>query len=163
MGRVPTLLVEHAGLVPAALLLVVLGCAGAGWVARARPRALRWLTGLALVPVLGLTLAPDDRGRVHARCEVAFALPSPGSVELLANVALFVPVAVFALLLLRRPLPVVAAGSLLSAGIEGVQALATGLGRSCTTNDWAMNTLGAVLGVVVGVAVLRVGRVAPEG
>jgi VanZ like family len=160
---VPTLLVEHAALVPAALLLVVLGCAGVGLATRARPRALRWLTGLALVPVLGLTLAPDDRGRVHGRCEVGFALPSPGSAELLANVALFVPVAVFAVLLLRRPWRVALGGSLLSAGIEGVQAVVVGLGRSCTTNDWAANTAGAVLGVVVGVAVGRVGRVAREG
>nr|WP_246314371.1 VanZ family protein [Kineococcus aurantiacus] len=150
----PTFLVEHAAAVPVALLLLVLGCAGLGLLVRRRPRATAWLLAAALLPVVGLTLAPDGRGRrAEQWCQAGFSLPSLGSVELLANVALFVPAAVFGVLLLRRPVLVVLGGSALSAAVEVVQASAPALGRSCTTDDWAMNTAGTIVGVLVGVLV----------
>ena len=159
MGWLPTLLVEHSALVPLGVLVVVLGCGALGWLGRNSPRLLTWLVVLALLGVLGVTLAPDDRGRVHeVTCEVGLSLPSWGSSELLANVALFVPVAVFAVVRFRRPVLVGLAGIVLSAAIEGAQALAVVLGRSCTTSDWAMNSAGTVLGVGVGAAVLVLAR-----
>ncbi|WP_432564737.1 VanZ family protein [Kineococcus sp. SYSU DK003] len=173
MGAVPTFLVEHAELVPLALVLVVAGCAALALLVRRR-RTAGWLLALTLVPVLVLTLAPDDRGRRAdgaAWCEVGFSVPTPGSVELLANVALFVPPAVFAVLLVRRPVLVALGGSASSVVVEAVQAAAPALGRSCTTDDWAMNTLGTLVGVVVGVlvagrvgaAVRRLGRIPARG
>ena len=159
MGWLPKLLVEHSALVPLGVLVVVLGCAALGWVARKRPHLLTWLVGLALLGLLAVTLAPDDRERVRqVTCEVGVSLPSWGSNELLANVALFVPVTVFAVVRFRRPVLVGLGGIALSAAIEATQALAVPLGRSCTTSDWAMNTAGTVLGVGVGAALLVLDR-----
>lgn len=53
---------------------------------------------------------------------------------------------------------VLVAASALSAVIEAVQALVPGIGRARDTNDWMMNTLGAALGVLLGVGVLAVVR-----
>ncbi|MFD0481036.1 VanZ family protein [Kineococcus sp. GCM10028916] len=159
MGWLPTFLVEHSALVPLGVLVVVVGSAASGWVGRRSPRVLGWLVGLALLGVLTVTLAPDDRGRVHGvTCEVGIDFPSWGSSELLANVALFVPVTVLAVVRFRRPVFVGLGGIVLSAAIEGTQALAVVLGRSCTTSDWAMNTAGTVLGVGVGAALLVLDR-----
>jgi hypothetical protein len=44
---------------------------------------------------------------------------------------------------------VLAAGAGLSAGIEAVQAAVPAIGRACDTNDWAMNTLGVAVGVLL--------------
>ena len=87
--------------------------------------------------------------------EVAFELPRLTSVELVANVALFVPVTYFATIVTRRPLVVLAGGALLSAVIEAVQALAPAIGRSCDAGDWAMNTAGAVIGVLLAWCTIR--------
>ncbi|WP_390620165.1 VanZ family protein [Cellulomonas timonensis] len=56
----------------------------------------------------------------------------------------------------RGPCRLLAAWS--SAGIEVVQALLTGLGRSCDTNDWLSNSIGAVIGAGLGWAALAVRR-----
>jgi glycopeptide antibiotics resistance protein len=89
---------------------------------------------------------------------VQFALPTLGSVELLANVALFFPLVFFATLATRRPVLVLAAGTGLSAVIEAVQAALHDIGRSCDTNDWFMNTIGVVLGVLAAVATIALGN-----
>ena len=106
--------------------------------------------------------------RVHAhthelphtpqRCALQFSFPTLGSVELLANVALLLPVIFFATLATGRPGLTMLAGTALSAAIEGVQALVPAIGRSCDTNDWAMNTLGALVAAVLGWAVLKLDR-----
>ncbi|MCZ2857267.1 VanZ family protein [Blastococcus sp. VKM Ac-2987] len=84
-----------------------------------------------------------------------FALPTLTRVELLANVALFLPVVLFAALASRRPWSVLAVGSGASAVIEALQALVPAAGRACDTNDWAMNTLGMTIGVVLTVGTAR--------
>ena len=153
------LLLDHAASVPAALLAVVLVCVATGVLVlrRARaPRRVAWLlTGLALLPVLALTLTPSGKGRgEHAACTVQFFLPSLTTVELLANVALLLPAAFFASLATRRPLLVAAVGSAGSAGLEAVQALVPAIGRACDTNDWAMNSLGVLAAALLAGAVL---------
>lgn len=120
----------------------------------ARPGAAWLLAGLATVPVVVLTMLPIDR-RAFERCEVAWALPTVGRVELAANVVLFVAPVLFAVVATRRPLLVAAAGSGLSVLVETVQALVPALGRSCSTNDWLSNTIGVVIGAVLGMVALR--------
>jgi hypothetical protein len=152
-------LLEHSALVPVALLLVALACAvvGHALLRRQRHRVLRALLVLSVLPVLGLTLVPTFDGWVaYEVCAVQFALPGLGTVELLANVALFVPPVFFGVLVTRRPLLVLAAGSALSAVLEAVQALVPGIGRACDTNDWMMNTIGTVIGVLLAVGTIRV-------
>ena len=151
---ITNVLLEHSALVPVALLLVAAACVGVGWLTVRAPR-IRWaLVALSLLPVLVLTLVPTSRRMDGVGCVIQFALPSPGSVELLANVALFVPPVFFAVLATRRPLPVVAAGVVLSAAIEAAQAVAPIIGRACDTNDWAMNTVGTVAAALLGAATL---------
>ena len=152
-------LLDHAAVVPVVLVLVALACGGVGALAlrsgRHGQRALWALAALSVVPVLALTLVPSATSRLDSvGCTVQFALPTLGSVELLADVALFVPPVVFATLATRRPLGVLAAGTALSALIEAVQAFVPALGRACDTNDWAMNTTGAVLGVLLAAGTL---------
>lgn len=147
------LLLEHVALVPGALLGIALVCLAVGYAALRRgpaaTRVLPVLAGLALLPVLALTLLPGGKGASAGGCTVQFALPALGRVELLANVALLLPAAVFATLAARRPWAVLAVGAGLSAGIEAVQAAVPAIGRACDTNDWAMNTLGVAVGVLL--------------
>jgi hypothetical protein len=150
---ITTLLVEHSALVPVLLLLVAVACVGVGWLV---PRSAGVLAGLSLVPVLALTLIPAGGNRLdHVLCVVQFSVPTPGSVELLANVALFLPPAFFATLATRRPLVVLAAGVGLSAAIEALQAVVFAIGRACDTNDWMMNTIGVAVGVLLAVGLVR--------
>ncbi len=134
---------------PAALVaLVLLGPPVVRWLAT-RPTLARVATAVSLLPVAALTLVPVDR-ELFERCEVAWTLPTPGRVELAANVILLAAPAVLAVAATRRPWVVVLAGSGLSATIELLQALVPALGRSCSTNDWLSNTIGALLGAAVG-------------
>jgi glycopeptide antibiotics resistance protein len=90
--------------------------------------------------------------RTFVFCVFQFSVPTWGAVELLANVTLFFPPVYFATLATRRPLLMLAAGTALSAAIEVVQGLMPNTGRSCDTNDWAMNTAGAVAAVLLASA-----------
>jgi len=156
-------LLDHAGLVPPALLLLAAGCVLVGsMLLRTRDagrRPLLALLVLSLLPVLALTLVPAARARGDGpACTVQFALPSLGSVELLANLALFVPPAFAATLLTRRPLLVLGGAVGASAVIETLQALLPALDRACDTNDWAMNTAGAGVGVLLALGTLILSR-----
>ncbi|MEV7554331.1 VanZ family protein [Amycolatopsis sp. NPDC089917] len=144
-------LLDHSALVPVAILLVALVCAVLGLLFASRPRILWVLAGVSLVPVLALTLVPTGRTIDEIGCTVQFWLPTLGAVELLANIALFLPPVFFAALASRRPLTMLAAGSALSALVEALQAFLPAIGRACDTNDWLMNTIGAVLGVLLAV------------
>lgn len=119
-----------------------------------RPGAAWLLTVLGTLPVVVLTMLPTDR-RAFERCEVAWVLPTVGRVELAANVVLFVSPALFAAVATRRPALALVAASVLTALIETVQALVPAIGRSCSTNDWLANTIGAAIGVVLAVIALR--------
>lgn len=151
---ITNVLLEHRWLSPTALaLLVVLGPVVGSWLVT-RPRVAWALTALSLVPVALLTLVPVDR-QLFMRCEVAWTMPTVGRVELAANVVLFVVPALLATVAARRPLLAAGAASGLSAAIEAVQALTPALGRSCSTNDWLSNTIGALLGALLGWLALR--------
>ncbi|MFE5336660.1 VanZ family protein [Isoptericola sp. NPDC056573] len=151
---ISTVLVAHPWLSPVALVAL----AAVGWLAGPsladRPRAAAVLAALSLVPVALLTLVPVDR-ELFERCAVGWALPTPGRVELLANVVLFVPPVYLAAVALRRPVLALLAGSATSAAIEAVQALVPAIGRSCDTNDWLSNTIGAAAGALLAAAALH--------
>ncbi|MBP2334364.1 VanZ family protein [Saccharothrix coeruleofusca] len=157
-------LLDHSALVPVALLLVALVCLGVGHLllrARRHGQRIMWaLVALSALPVLALTLVPTATGQAdYVGCTVQFALPAPGRVELLANVALFFPLVFFATLATRRPLLVLAAGAGLSAAIEALQALVPVIGRACDTNDWVMNGIGTVVGVLLARAAIALAAV----
>lgn len=142
-------------------VIVLLGLLAGRWLAGRR--RLSWtLFGLTLLPVVLLTLAPSSR-EVFERCAVGWALPSPGRVEVLANVSLLIPPVLLAAVASRRLAIVLVAAVVGSAAIEVLQALAPGLGRSCDTNDWLANSIGAVIGVVLAWAAMAGSRrQAPE-
>ncbi len=151
------ILVDHPWMSPTALaLLVVLGPLLGAWLVP-RPRLAWILAGVALLPVLALTLVPVDR-RIEDRCVVQWSLPTPGRAELAANVVLFVAPVLLAGVATRRPLLTFLGATVLSIGLEGVQALATGIGRSCDTTDWLSNTIGAAIGAVLAMAALWIAR-----
>jgi hypothetical protein len=143
-------LMDNSALVPVVLLLIAVVCMGVGYlVLRRRGQRILWaLAALSVLPIVALTLVPTS-GRAYAVCAVQFAVPTLGTVELLANVALFFPPVFFATLATRRPLLMLAAGAGLSAAIEAVQAAVPAIGRACDTNDWAMNTIGATVAVLL--------------
>lgn len=138
-------------------VLVLAGPPLGVWLVRHR-RAAWWLAGASLVPVAVLTLVPTGRTTPSPGCTVQWALPGLGTVELTANVLLFAVPALLATVASGRPVAVLLAGSALSAGIETVQAVALDLGRACDTTDWLCNTLGALLGVVLGRLAVAVAR-----
>jgi hypothetical protein len=158
-------LLEHSALVPLASGLVVVVCVGVGHAAlrRGQPgkRVLWVLTALSGLVVLALTLVPGGKGGQEELCAVQFALPTLTRVELLANVALFVPPVLFATLAWRRPLLVVVTAALASAAIEALQAVVPAIGRACDTNDWLMNVLGILAGALLATGALAIaGRAA---
>jgi VanZ family protein len=73
-------------------------------------------------------------------------------------VILFAPVVLLAGVATRRPLVAMLVASAASGGVEALQALAPVLGRSCSTNDWLSNTVGAALGGVLAAVALRLAR-----
>src|SRR5689334_17933792 len=96
-------LVERPWLSPAFLALVVVAGPVVGCWLAGRPRLLRSLLGLSLVPVAVLTLVPVDRDLID-RCTVQWSVPTPGRVELFANLVLFVAPVLLAGVATRRPL-----------------------------------------------------------
>lgn len=156
---ISTFLVEHAPLVRPAFWVAVAVAAVLAWALhRLRLRGvLLGLSGLSLVAVLALTLLPDGVRTGGVTCTVQFSVPFQG-LDTLANVALLLPLALFLGAATDRPLTVLAGTVALSAVIEVVQALAPALGRRCDTNDWFMNTIGALLGTVVALVVCRIDR-----
>ena len=77
-----------------------------------------------------------------------------GSDEKLANIGLFLPPALIATLLWRRPLTITAAAALLSYLIECWQAV---IGRGGDAVDVLHNTVGALAGAALGMALLAHG------
>ena len=156
---ISTFLVEHAPLVRIGFWAAVAAATLLAWVLH-RLRLRRVLLGLsavAVVAVLVLTLLPDGARPGGVTCTVQFSVPFQG-IDTLANVAMLLPLVLFLGAATGRPLTVLAGAVALSAGIEAVQALAPALGRRCDTNDWFMNTVGALLGAVIAVVICRLGR-----
>ena len=148
---------DHPWLTSAGLALLLVAGPVVGALLACRRRLAWALAAAAMVPVALLTLVPVDR-ELFARCTVAWQLPSLGRVELMANVVLFVAPALLAGVASGRPLLVLLLLSGLSVTVEGLQALAPALGRSCDTSDWLSNTIGAVLGAGLAGAALHLAR-----
>ncbi|MFJ1751678.1 VanZ family protein [Kitasatospora sp. NPDC088134] len=143
-GLVPTFLALALLLGPAALLL-------------ARRRELpRWsllLLTLALAGELTATLFPSGQGGggPHAICALGTDLDfTLAREEGRLNVLMYVPLGLFAVLALGRPVLVTAALLGLTAATETAQALLPGIGRACDASDLQANSLGALLGVALG-------------
>jgi VanZ family protein len=153
---ISTLLAENPTLVRILFVVAVAMSTVIGWVLHRsrRFRALMVLAAISLVGTLALTLSPSS-GFATAFCTVQFSVPFQG-IDTLANVAMMLPLTLFAALRLGRPLPVFAAVSCLSALIELLQALVPTLGRACDTDDWFMNTIGAAFGAVLAVVITSV-------
>ncbi|WP_088285778.1 VanZ family protein [Kineosporia sp. A_224] len=145
-------------------LVLVVGVVAGALVARPVGRRLHRSPWLVLAVVVSLTLVaattlvpgdsvwqflrdpiedPSPRSCVAGgvRRMVSTLWADPGGV---LNVALFVPAGLTLTLWTRRPLPVLAALSVASLGIETVQLL---IDRQCQAGDWLANTLGAAVGV----------------
>jgi len=154
---ISTVLVEHRWLEPTAFLVLLVVAPVAAWWLADRPRPARWLAAAGVAAVAGLTLWPDDR-RAFSFCEVAWDVPTPFSGDV-ANVILFLAPVVLLSAATRRPVLVAAGAVAASAGVELLQALAPWLGRSCSTDDWLANSIGAVLGGALAWIGLRAARV----
>jgi VanZ family protein len=159
---ISTVLAEYPWLSRVLLIAVVAACTALGWMllrpARRSRTVLRALAAVSLVAALALTLSPSSRYGEPVFCVVDAFWGARLGIEALANIALLIPLALFAGLATRRPLPVLAATTGLSAAIELVQALVPGLGRSCTTSDWMLNSLGALIGTVLCAGMLVLAR-----
>jgi len=152
-----TILVEHPWLTTTGLLVLLLvgPPLGALLVGRRRPTLV--LLVLAVLVVAALTLAPTSR-EMTVTCVAEWSLPDLGAVETAANLILFAPITLLAGVLTRRPWLGAVVASVVSAVIELGQALVPALGRSCSTNDWWFNTLGAFLGALLAVAAFALHR-----
>ena len=156
---ISTFLVEHAPLVRIGFWVAVAAATLLAWVLH-RLRLRRVLLGLsavAVVAVLVLTLLPDGARPGGVTCTVQFSVPFQG-IDTLANVAMLLPLVLFLGTATNRPLTVLTGAVALSAVVEVVQALAPVLGRRCDTNDWFMNTVGAVLGAVIALVICALER-----
>lgn len=147
-SNITDFLLEHQWLSPNILVLLLLTGPIAARMLADRPRVAWWLTAAWLLPVIALTVTPQDR-QLFARCTYQWALPTPSRVELMANTILFIAPALLATVASRRPFRVLIAGALLSGLVEVVQATAPALGRSCDTSDWLTNTIGVAIGVLL--------------
>ncbi|MFE0702377.1 VanZ family protein [Streptomyces sp. NPDC058872] len=142
--------------------LVALALAAASWWAARRignPHA-RWWAGLAatLTALLGVTFMRS--AAANGQCVVNHDLAEPfRTTQGLWNLAVTVPLGLFALLALRRPLPALVVIVSLPPAIEFTQGTVDGLGRMCDSADVEMNVLGGLAGAVLaGLALTARGR-----
>jgi glycopeptide antibiotics resistance protein len=156
---ISTFLVEHAPLVRIGFWVAVAAATLLAWVLhRLRlQRVLLGLSAVAVVAVLVLTLLPDGARPGGVTCTTQFSVPFQG-IDTLANVAMLLPLVLFLGTATNRPLTVLTGAVALSAVIEVIQALTPVLGRRCDTNDWFMNTVGAVLGAVIALIICAIDR-----
>ena len=151
-----------------AFALVLIASVAVGYLlarSQRRGRPVLWaFAGISLLAVFALTLGPSGYTlRDEVFCTVQFVAPTLRRIELVANIALFFPLAFFATLASRRPPLVLAAGIGLSGAIEGIQAWAPVIGRACDTNDWLMNSIGTVVGVLLAAVTLTIADRALRG
>ncbi|MFF7127489.1 VanZ family protein [Streptomyces sp. NPDC008240] len=123
--------------------------------------AVWWLPlAFCLTGVLGVTLALRGGEAGRAECVINHEITEPlYTTQGLWNLAMFVPLGLFGVLALRRPLPVLVGVLALPCLIELAQALAPFVSGICDSADVEMNAGGGVLGVAAGLVLVR-GRVA---
>jgi len=158
---ISTLLASNPALVRVLVVVGALVCAAVGLTLyrAGRTRALSVLAIMGLAGVLALTLSPSDGPR-YAFCTVQFSIPFAG-IDTLANLVMTLPLALFSALRFGgriRAFAVFAAVSGLVALIELIQGLIPAIGRSCDTDDWFMNTIGAAIGAGLAIAIMSTRR-----
>lgn len=165
----------HTAIVVASVLLAlgVVVTAVISWRSRAAGRsAARGLAAVSLLAILAATVTPQSwpperdgwgdlvvapGGDSLGRLEVLHADPnSLAAVLVVLNVALFVPLAGFAVLGWGRPWTVLLVAVAVSMGIETVQLVA--LSRVAATDDVILNLAGAVLGIGLGRVIAHAAR-----
>lgn len=154
-----TFLVVHPWITTAALVACLVLGPIVGYLIVDRRRVALWLGLAGLVPVVALTLFPAHRD-LEVGCTAEWAFPTLPAVELMANIVLFAPPVLLLGIATRRPIAVLMAASAVSVAIEATQAFIPALGRSCSTNDWLSNTLGAALGAAIALAVFGLRAIA---
>lgn len=152
-----TVLVEHPWLTTTGLLALLLVGPPVGALLVERRRLALLLLGVTVLVAAALTLTPTSR-EMTTTCVAEWSLPRLGAVETAANLILFAPITLLAGVLTLRPWACAAVASAVSVVIEVGQALLPTLGRSCSTNDWWFNTLGALLGAVLAVVAIGLHR-----
>jgi hypothetical protein len=147
---------NHYGyLATCTLAALVLG--GAAWLLSRRlgnPFGV-WWGGLAatLTGVLGVTFMGS--GPASGQCVINHNFVEPfRTTQGLWNLAMTVPLGLFALLAVRRVLPALVGVIALPLAIEFAQATVNGLGRVCDSADAEMNILGGLAGLAVAASVL---------
>ncbi|MFF7455965.1 VanZ family protein [Kitasatospora sp. NPDC008115] len=134
------------------------------WQARPRqwPVVAAVLWGLSLAGEVAATLTPTSSGSSgKPTCSIGTGVwETAATPQGLMNIALYVPLAFFATLVLRRPLTVLAACAVLSAVTEVGQTM-LGTGRSCDAADLVDNGAGALIGTVAAVVWLWLRRHKP--
>ncbi|WP_240496556.1 VanZ family protein, partial [Streptomyces torulosus] len=145
-------------LVGLTLIAVVAGMIA--WAVARRRRtahALWWLPlGFYLTEILGFTVTLRGGEHRRAECVINSEITEPlYTTQGLWHLAMFVPLGLFGVLALRRPLPVLAGVLTLPCLIELTQALAPFGGGTCRSADVEMSVVGGVLGVVGGLALTR--------
>ncbi|WP_432120681.1 VanZ family protein [Streptomyces sp. S1] len=118
-----------------------------------------WWAGLTstLTIVIGVTFM--DGGAATGQCVVNHDFTQPfQTTQGLWNLAMTVPLGLFAALAVRRPLPVLVGLVTLPLAIEFTQATVNGLGRVCDSSDAEMNVLGGLLGFTAAATALAVRR-----
>lgn len=152
-----TAVFQHHYVYLAACVLTALVLGGAAWLLSRRlgnPHGV-WWSGLVgtLTGVLGVTFMGS--GLASGQCVINHELAQPfRTTQGLWNLAMTVPLGLFALLALRRLLPALVGVIALPLAIEFTQATVNGLGRVCDSADAEMNILGALAGLAVSALVL---------
>lgn len=141
----------------AVCMLAALVLGGAAWLLSRRlgnPHGV-WWAGLVgtLTGMLGVTFMGS--GPASGQCAINHDLAQPfQTIQGLWNLAMTVPLGLFALLALRRPLPALVGVIALPLAIEFTQAAVNGLGRVCDSADAEMNILGGLAGLAVAALAL---------
>ncbi|MEV6740468.1 VanZ family protein [Streptomyces sp. NPDC051104] len=141
----------------AACTLTALVLGGAAWLLARRlgnPYGV-WWGGLffTLAGILGVTFMGS--GPASRQCVINHNLAEPfHSTQGLWNIAMTVPLGLFALLALRRLLLVLVGVIALPLAIEFTQATVSGLGRVCDSADAEMNILGGLVGLAAAAGAL---------
>jgi VanZ family protein len=145
---ISTLLAQYPWLARIGVVVVLVASPVVARWLRSRPRLAWMCIVLAGLLVVAVTLVPDST-RTADQCDVSFAFGNLLQIESLANMVLFIPLALALTAATDRALLAFAVGTGLSAAIEVAQWLVPAIGRSCTTTDWVANSVGAALGAAL--------------
>ncbi|MFF9144236.1 VanZ family protein [Streptomyces sp. NPDC014861] len=138
-------------------MIVALLLGGGAWLVSRHLRNSRgvWWAGFtaSFAGILSVTFMGS--GTASGQCAINRDLWEPfGTTQGLWNLAMTVPLGLFAFLAVRRPFPVIVAVTGIPLGIEVVQAKVDGLGRICDSSDAQMNIIGGLVGLAAAAVVV---------